>query len=287
MQEPDAEATPGQAEPRPSRWFFRFSKTVLTGYVAICVLMIFLERHLVYHPPQRLNNAQEIKQLGGEEISFQAEDGTKIYGWYFPHESPRRGLLYTYGNGEDATRNAEYMAYLRDVLQASVLVFDYRGYGKSEGKPVEAGLIQDGSAAQKWLAAKMNVKPADIILFGRSLGGGVAVALAERQGAQALVVHSSFANMVDVGAAAYPWLPVRMLMRNRFESEQRIKNYDGPLLQIHGTADRIVPYHLAKPLYEASPSSHKRFIDIPNGRHNDGLTEESLESLVSFLNGLP
>lgn len=269
--------------PTYARKLYRLAKKVLLAYLAICLLMMLIERFLVYHPPQLLNNVTEIEQLGGEEISVEAEDGTQIFGWYFAHQNPRRGILYSYGNGEDAARNAEYMAYLRDQLQASVLVFDYRGYGKSAGKPFEDGLILDGSAAQRWLADQLRLKPDDIVLFGRSLGGGVAVALAERQGAQALIVHSSFANMVDVGAAAYPWLPVRLMMRNRFESEERIKNYDGPLLQIHGTADYVVPFDLATPLYEAAPTEQKVFLEVPNGGHNDGLSAENLQAIVEFL----
>ena len=282
-----ANASSDELPARRSKLPYRLLKTFLTCYLATCLLMMFLERQLIFHPPAQLDNAGEIRALGGEEVSFESPDGTRISGFYFAHEDPQRGLLYTYGNGEDAARNAEYMAYLRDILQASVLICDYRGYGRSEGLPEEAALVEDGLAAQRWLADKIEVEPSEIALFGRSLGGGVAVAIAERQGAQALIVHSSFANMVDVGAAAYPWLPVRLLMKNRFESETRIKNFDGPLLQIHGTADEIVPLRMARPLFEASPSSQKQFLELPDGTHNDGLDRGSLKALVEFLNSLP
>ena len=245
--------------------------------------MMLLERILVYHPPHLLGNEAEIEALGGEEIRFQAADGTKLGGWFYAHPSPRFAILYTYGNGEDSARNAEYMAYLRDSLQAAVLCFDYRGYGKSEGKPVEQGLILDGMAAHQWLTERLDIDASEVVLFGRSLGGGVAVALAERVGARALIVHASFANMVDIGATRYPWLPVRLMMKNRYHSEQRIKSYEGPLLQIHGTADQIVPIHLARPLFEASPSAQKQFVTIPDGTHNEGLTDEAFSELERFL----
>lgn len=287
MDTPEATERSPKAPAQASSWLYRLLRPLLIAYLSICLLMMFLERQLVYHPPTRLNNRAEIQNLGGEEISFRSADGTHIFGWFFAHENPRRALLYTYGNGEDAARNAEYMAYLRDLLQASVLICDYRGYGKSEGAPLEEDLIQDGLLAQNWLAERMELKPEEIVLFGRSLGGGVAVGIAERQGAQALVIHSSFANMVDVGAAAFPWLPVRLMMKNRFESQRRIKNFAGPLLQIHGTADQIVPLHLARPLFEASRSAQKQFVEIANGTHNEGLDEQSLSALVNFLNSLP
>ncbi len=113
------------------------------------------------------------------------------------------------------------------------------------------------------------------------------VALAEQLGAKALIVHSSFANMTDVGADRYFWLPVRLLMRNRYPSEERIKNYEGPLLQIHGTADGVVPLKLAKPLFDASPSEHKRFIEVPGGTHNGPLSQDVFDALIEFLDELP
>ena len=113
------------------------------------------------------------------------------------------------------------------------------------------------------------------------------VALAEQLGAKALILQSTFANMTDVGAHHYPWLPIRLLMSNRFPSEQRIKNYQGPLLQIHGTADRIVPLQLARPLFDASPSKHKLFLEVPGGTHNEPLPQTVLDSMVEFLESLP
>ena len=266
---------------------WRVCRTLLFSYLVICLLMVVLERHLVYFPPTPLPNDQQAKQLGGEEVWLQAADGTKLHGWFFPHDDPRFAVLYGHGNGEDAERNSRLMARLRDDMQASVFIFDYRGYGLSEGTPHEAGIILDGLAAQRWLAKRMSISTDEVVLYGRSLGGGVMVALAEQLGAKALIVHSSFANMTDVGADRYFWLPVRLLMRNRYPSEERIKNYEGPLLQIHGTADGVVPLKLAKPLFDASPSEHKRFIEAPGGTHNGPLSQDVFAALIEFLDELP
>jgi hypothetical protein len=262
-------------------------RTLLIGYLLICLMLAFLERHLIYLPPAPQSDFREIERLRGEEVWLQAEDGTRLHAWYFAHENPRLALLYSHGNAEDAEQNAEFMAFLRDQLQASVFIFDYRGYGLSAGTPDEAGLIQDGLAAQRWLAERMKIAASQVVLYGRSLGGGVMVALAEQLGARALVVHNSFASMTDVAAHHYSFLPVRLLMRNRFPSAERIRNYDGPLLQIHGTADEIVPLSLARPLFDASGSEHKQFIEVPGGTHNDPLPPVAFEGLVEFLNNLP
>jgi len=282
---PDAEhPSPPASTLKSTLW--RISRTLLISYLAICVVMIVFERELVYHPPTPLPNDQQSGQLGGEEVWLQAADGTKLHGWFFAHENPRFAILYGHGNGEDAERNSRLMARLRDGLRASVLIFDYRGYGLSEGTPHEDGIIQDGVAAQSWLAKRMQLSADQVVLYGRSLGGGVMVALAEQLGAKALIIHGSFANMTDVAADRYFWLPVRLLMRNRYESEKRIKHYDGPLLQIHGTADRVIPLRLAKPLLKASPSRNKQFIEVPGGTHNDRASADVLRTIAEFLENL-
>jgi pimeloyl-ACP methyl ester carboxylesterase len=166
-------------------------------------------------------------------------------------------------------------------------VFDYRGYGHSEGVPTENGVISDGIAAQKWLAKRTNLSPREVILYGRSLGGGVAVACAETLNARALIVENTFANMVDVAADRYPIFPVRWLMRNCYFSQERISRYQGPFLQFHGTNDVVVPIELARPLCAACPTDQKQFIEIPDGDHNSPLPEFCYEALVKFLDSLP
>ena len=193
-----------------------------------------------------------------------------------------------HGNGEDISRNAAYMAFLRDKLEASIFVFDYRGYGKSEGSPHEAGIILDGLAAQRWLAEKLQLETNQIVLMGRSLGGGVAVAAAEQQGARALILQNTFANLSEVAAGKFPWLPVRWMMSNRYPSDERIAGYTGPLLQIHGTADRVVPYAQGQKLFAAATSSQpKQWIENTDGTHNARLPDEYYQTLVEFLNAQP
>lgn len=249
-------------------------------------MLAFLERRLVYLPPPPTTDFAEVEALGGEEVWFNADDGTRLHGWIFAHENPQLALLYFHGNGDDAEQNADVMANLRDELQATVFIFDYRGYGHSEGTPSEAGIIRDGQAAQRLLAERMGVAPNEVVLYGRSIGGGVAVAVASELGARALVVHDSFADMVAVAAHHYSYLPVRMLMRNRYPSAERIKDYDGPFLQVHGTADDVVPLEYAKPLFEASPSKRKRFVEVENGGHYGPLSPSAFEEVKEFLHGL-
>ena len=263
----------------------RIARSLLIIYALTCVAMIALERYLVYPIPPSAEWSPHDPTI--EEVRFEAEDGTKLLGFFFGHPNPQCSILYCHGNGEDVSHNGPLMAHLRDSLQASILLFDYRGYGESEGSPYEAGLIQDGLAAQAWLAEKMNIAPQDTVIWGRSLGGGVAVAVAQQRGARALVLQNTFHDMSEVAANKFPWLPVRWMMRNRYPSVERIKQYEGPLLQCHGSADRVIPLAMGKQLFTAAPSKQKRFIKIPGGGHNDPTSGVFLEALAELLKTLP
>ncbi len=166
--------------------------------------------------------------------------------------------------------NADLVAQLSESLDASVFIFDYRGYGHSEGTPSEAGCIADGLAAQRWLAQRIGKQPSDVVVMGRSIGGAIATAVAaEQNGAQALVLVNAFSRMTDVAAYHYPWLPVRLVMKNQYDSVARIRNYAGPVFQSHGTADMIVPIRFGRELFAAAPTSEKRFVEFADRGHND------------------
>ncbi len=262
------------------------ARSLIVAYLLIVLAMMFLERWFVYPAPPRAAGDWKATWLPHEDVWFQSADGTKLHGWFVPHENPRRTILYCHGNGEHVAFNAELAAHLRDALQASVFLFDYRGYGHSEGRPSETGCIADGRAAQHWLADRMRIQPSDIVLMGRSLGGAVAVALASEEGAQALVLENCFANMPDVAAIHYPWLPVRWVMDNRYDSLSRIKKYSGPLVQTHGASDTLVPIALARLLFDDAPTATKKWIEFPDLGHNSDWPADYYDDLAVFLDSV-
>lgn len=279
--------TEPESQPRSIRdQFFRFLRLLAIAYLLICLLMMLFETLLVYPIPTPMPEGQVSFDENSEDVEFQSQDGTELHGRYYPHRDARGVILYCHGNGEDVSQNDTHMVYLRDKLQASIFIFDYRGYGRSHGSPNEQGVIEDGLAAQRWLAGRTDLTTQEVVLYGRSLGGAVAVAIAEQQGAKALILHSTFSSMPDVAAAHYPWLPVRLLMRNRYPSEERVRNFACPLIQFHGTEDKIVPLALGKRLFDAAPGKPKRFVEIRNGDHNGPLPESGYRALVDFLAGL-
>jgi uncharacterized protein len=262
------------------------ARPALIAYLLVLLIMSFLETRLVYPIPPIEHRNWEFARHQNEEVWFAAEDGTKLYGWFAPQPDSKRAVLYCHGNGEDVADNANLLEDLRRELDASAFLFDYRGYGRSEGRPTEAGCIADGLAAQRWLAAHMGVKPGDVVVIGRSFGGGVAVAIAAEQGAQALVLDSTFSRMTDAAAYQYPWLPVRLLMRNRYDSVAKIQRYPGPVYESHGSDDVVVPIELARRLFEAIPSKSKQFREFPGRGHNEPPPGSYYPELKAFLDGI-
>ena len=258
-------------------------RPVLIGYLTVVLIMMLLETWLVYpRPPVELGDWNPTG-LNHEEVWFDSADGTKLHGWFLPHPAPKYALVYCHGNGEHIALNAELAAHLRDSLQASVFMFDYRGYGRSEGKPSEDGCIADGCAAQHWLAKRMAMRPSEVVLMGRSLGSAVALAAAAKNGARALVLENGFTSMPEIAALHYPLIPVRFAMDNRYECLQWISQYRGPLFQTHGEADDLMPLAMSRRLFDAAPSPLKRWVSFPGLGHNSPWPTAYYDELAGFL----
>lgn len=244
-----------------------------------------LERAALYHPAEYPIGDWFPEDLEYEDAWFRAADNVRLHGWYAPHDEPRGVALCLHGNAGNITHRAAMLRTLNG-LGLSTLVFDYRGYGRSQGKPSEQGILQDARAARAWLAERAGVAERDVVLIGGSLGGGVAVDLAARDGARGLVLSSTFTSLPDVGAHHLPLLPTGLLMTNRLDSLSLIKQYHGPLLQYHGEADTVVPYELGRELFDAAPGP-KRFVSQEGAGHNDDMSAEFFASLDAFLDSLP
>jgi fermentation-respiration switch protein FrsA (DUF1100 family) len=247
------------------------------------MLIRMIERSMVYPRPPRERGDWRPRVLRPQNVWFRSADSTKLHGWYVPHPEAQRLIVYSHGNGQHVADHTGLIMRLQQHLQATVFIYDYRGYGRSRGNPIERGCVADGLAAQRWLAEREGVNTDDITVMGRSLGGGVAVAMAAEQGARALVIEATFTKMTDVAAHQYPWLPVRLFMRNRYNSLRRIQKYAGPIFQSHGTGDEVVPLKIARKLFENSPSRVKQFYEVNFARHNDSPPPAYYAALSAFL----
>lgn len=247
------------------------------------MLIRWIERSLVYPRPPRERGDWRPRALRPQNVWFRSADNTKLHGWYVPHPEAKRLIVYSHGNTEHVADHAGLLMRLQQYLHATVFIYDYRGYGRSRGTPVERGCVADGMAAQRWLADREGVSCEDVTIMGRSLGTGVAVAIASEQGARALVIEAAFSKMTDVAHYQYPWLPVRLVMRNRYNSVKRIQKYTGPIFQSHGTADEIVPIRMARKLFGAAPDGMKQFYEINFAGHNDTPPPAYYTALSAFL----
>ena len=182
---------------------------------------------------------------------------------------PKRLVVYCHGNGEHVADQANLVFRLQSHLPATVFVFDYRGYGRSRGKPYERGCVADGMAAQRWLAEQEGVETEDIVVMGRSIGGGVAVAVAAEQGARALVLENTFSRMTDAAAHLYPWLPVRLVMWNRYNSVSGSRSTTARCSNATARPTRSCRSSWAGRCFDAAPSRMKQFYEVPYARHND------------------
>jgi fermentation-respiration switch protein FrsA (DUF1100 family) len=169
---------------------------------------------------------------------------------------------------------------------ASVLVFDYRGYGRSEGTPTIGGLLHDARAARALLAERMGIAENEVVLLGESLGGAVAVELAAKDGARGLILESTFSSLKEAAASHYPTWLVDTLVADRLNSSARISSYLGPLLQVHGANDRTIPLELGRKLHD-SANEPKTLLVLPGHDHNDRLPTEYYRKLDEFMRDLP
>jgi hypothetical protein len=262
-------------------WLLRLAVIVVVTYVLVCVGMMFLEDQLIFFPSKYPEGNWNPPGLAFEDAAFQAADGVNLHGWFVPHPQPRATVLFAHGNAGHLADRAELLRLLHR-LRVETLAFDYRGYGKSAGTPNEAGILADARAARSWLARRTGTSEKDIVLYGESLGGGVAVDLAAADGAGGLILQNAFTSLPDVAAHHYPWLPVRMLMRNRLDALSKIGRYQGPLLQCHADTDEIVPFELGQRLFEAAGSKEKTLIVNRGAMHNDWLSREFIAALDDF-----
>ncbi len=245
-----------------------------------------VENVLVYHPSPFPEPDALPPNLPFEDIWFEAEDGTQLHGWYLGHPEPRAVALFCHGNAGNIVSRGETLLLLNQRHGLAVMTFDYRGYGKSEGKPSERGILQDARAARTKLASLAGVSEIDIVLMGRSLGGAVAVDLAGRDGARGLVLASTFPSLPELASHHVPWMLPHLNMTQRLNSAKKIRDYHGPLLQSHGDADDLIPIELGRKLFDVAPGP-KKFVVLPGAGHNDPQTEEYREAFDEFIASLP
>ena len=247
-------------------------KIILLAFGFLLTYAVFLigyERKIVYYPHKFPSGNWEVKSSGirVEDIDFKSQDGVSLHGWYIPTEGAQATLLWFHGNAGNITHRLENIQLLKP-LKLNIFIFDYRGYGRSEGEPEEGGLYKDSLAAYDFLIREKKVTEENLFLFGRSLGGICAVEVASQRFAAGLILESTFTSAQDMVKKIFPLLPLGRFIKSRFNAVETIASVHIPKLFLHGMKDEVVPYRLGRKLYASAPQP-KQFYDIPNAGHND------------------
>lgn len=245
----------------------RVVRVALAAYLGVVMLMFLFQSRLVFVPSREISVTPKEVGLEFEEVRFKSADGTVLSGWFVPAKDARATVLYCHGNGGNISDRLDTLSVLNG-LGLNVFMFDYRGYGLSEGKPTEKGTYEDAEGAWKYLT-EVRKEPAErIIICGHSLGGAIAAHLARDHAPGAVVLESTFPSMLDMGRRLYPWLPVRWLLRFKFDTAEYLAGHKYPLLMVHSVEDGLVPYEMGRRLFEGA-GEPKEFLEIRGG-HDDG-----------------
>jgi fermentation-respiration switch protein FrsA (DUF1100 family) len=269
----------------PVRLTLRIAAVVFLVYAGTIVVLLAFEDRIVYHPVSASQRWNELPGDGGaKDVELRSGDGNSIHGRWFPHPGATGAVLICHSQTGNASIECEpaQLAGWHRTVGVSVFVFDYPGYGRSSGRPNEAGCYAAADAAYAWLTGKQRIPADQLLLYGRSLGTGVAIDLASRCPHRALLLVSPYTSLPDVAVRRFALFPAPLVMRNRFPSLAKIGKCNRPLFVIHGTDDHVVPFAMGKSLFEAA-NEPNRFMAVEGGRHGGGLMAGFFDVVRDFL----
>lgn len=271
------------------KFLLPFLRILVLAYIGLAIALYFGQSNLVYMPSQTLTETPATIGLKFEDIQITTKDNVNLDAWFVPaKENDQIGkgvILFCHGNGGNIGNRVSYLPIFKD-LGLSTFLFDYRGYGKSEGKPTEAGTYADVEAAWQYLTQERKISPKKIIIYGESLGGAIAAYIAQltsqdlKNNAGGLVLASTFTSISDRASELYSFLPIRFLSRFYYNSLERLPSIKIPVLIIHSTEDEIIPFHHSDRNFQAA-NQPKKLVKL-RGDHNSGF----LDSLETYRNGL-
>jgi hypothetical protein len=260
-----------------------FAVALFIAYWGLGVILYIMQPQFLYNPLQEVIYTPDELGLDFEDVTLQSADGLKLNGWYVPANSSNPTILFCHGNGGNIMHRLDTINVFYN-LGLNCFIFDYRGYGKSEGKPSEEGTYLDARAAYDWLVNVKKLSPNNIIIFGRSIGGSIAAQLASKVAAKSLILESTFTSYADMGKKFYPYMPVRWFARFKYSTIDYIKDVHCPVMVIHSRNDELVPFEFGLELYESS-NEPNGFVEI-YGNHNDGFLVSSERYKKAWLDWL-
>ena len=249
---------------------------VILIYLSILVLLFIFQRNLMYLPEENNYSGDKIK-VDIEKVKINTSDNLDLLGWFHKKDLKKfKTILYFHGNAGKLENRIHKLNHFKD-MEVNFLIIAWRGFSGNKGKPSEKGLYIDGNSANKWLK-HLGLNEEDIILYGESLGTGIATEIAQNSNFAGLILETPFTSMVDAAKNVYPYIPVGLLLKDRYENYKKIKNINIPILVMHGEADQIVPFRMGKKIYDiAKQPKYYHFT-----KYDDHMMEYD-ENLVSEL----
>jgi len=241
---------------------------LLAATLVACLAGCSVERAFIYFPSRGLNATPDQWGLRYEDAEMRTADGLRLHGWFVPAPGAGPTLLWAHGNGGNIADRLPIIRLVHQRFRLPLLIFDYRGYGQSEGSPSEAGTYRDADAALAYLRGRPDVERTRIVYYGESLGAAVVADLAAREPPAGLILEAPFTSIRDMARTHYPFLPVWHLLRTKYDSLGKIGRVRAPLLILHGDRDEIVPVAQGRRLFEAA-SPPKEFVALAGTGHND------------------
>ena len=269
------------------RWLLPPLVILALGYCGILLYLYSIQDEMMFQPTRELYATPADVELAFEDVNFVTNDRVNLHGWFITNPAARGTLLFMHGNaGNMSDRLQSILQFYR--LGFAVFIFDYRGYGQSEGEPDEEGTYADTRAAWNYLTETRGIAPQRIVLFGRSLGAANAAWLSRDVPARALIMESAFVSAAQVGSDHYPFLPIRLLLRYGYNNESYVQERTMPLLLIHSVEDEVVSIEHARAL-QALAHAPASLLEIRGGHNNGFLVSEPDYSrgIAAFLNTLP
>jgi len=264
-------------------YFITILLTLALIYIFIVISTYIFQRNLLYHPKENNYYGDEIL-VPVERIKITTSDNIELLAWYHKKNiNDFKTILFLHGNAGSLENRIHKINHFKE-MKINFLIIAWRGFSGNKGAPTEKGLYEDARSTVRWLK-RQGVDEKNIILYGESLGTGIAVEIAQNKNFAGIILESPFTSMIDAGEDKYPFLPVRFLLKDKYESDKKIKNIKSPILIMHGKVDNIVPFHMGKRIYElANKPKYSYFSEYDD--HMMEYNENLLKVLKKFIYSL-
>ena len=249
---------------------------ILGIYVLVLLLLFIFQRNLMYHPDEN-NYFGDKLEVDIEKVKITTSDNINLLGWFHKKDLKKfKTIVYFHGNAGKLENRTHKLNYFKD-MNVNFLIISWRGFSGNDGKPFEEGLYDDGNSTIEWLK-NIGLVEQDIIIYGESLGTGIAIEIAQNKNFAGLILETPFTSMTEAAKNFYPYIPVNLLLKDKYQNNQKIKNINIPVLIMHGEADQIVPFWMGKKIYEIANQPKYSYFT----KHDDHMMEYN-EKLVSVL----